>query len=95
MGASGAYAIFVRGSSMSPRYEHGEIVYIHPNRPIRDGGHVLVGYADGRILLRRLVSRDDNVIVLRRYSPARDERHAPSAFAFIHHVLSTNELVGF
>lgn len=84
----------MRGSSMSPRYENGEIVYLHPNRPIKEGGHVLAGYADGRIILRRLVSRGDNFVVLRRYNPLRDERHAPETFEFIHHVVSPNELVG-
>lgn len=94
-GAVGVYAIFVHGDSMAPRYEHGEVVYIHPDRPIRDGSYVLAGYGDNRILLRRLISRSDTVVVLQRLNPLRDERHAPESLTFMHHILSLNELVGF
>lgn len=94
VGSLGVYAIFVHGDSMAPRYEHGDIIYIHPDRPLREGGYVLAGYNDNRILLRRLVSRSATVIVLQRLNPLRDERHAPESFAFVHHVLSLNELVG-
>lgn len=95
IGAVGVYAIFMKGDSMAPRYEHGEIVYVHPDRPMRNGSYVLAGYPDNRILLRQLVSRTEAVVILRRFNPQRDERHPPESFAFMHHVLSLNELVGF
>lgn len=94
VGATGVYAVFARGESMSPKYDHGDIVYIHPDRPIMAGGYVLVGYKDSRVIIRRLISRGDSVVVLRRLNPLRDERHTPDSFEFIHHILSLNELVG-
>lgn len=30
MGVPGAFAVYLNGDSMAPRYEHGEILYVHP-----------------------------------------------------------------
>jgi phage repressor protein C with HTH and peptisase S24 domain len=38
----GAYALFVLGDSMEPRYRAGEVVYIHPGKPCRRGDYVVV-----------------------------------------------------
>ncbi|HWF65227.1 MAG TPA: S24 family peptidase [Rhizomicrobium sp.] len=41
-GAALAYAVYVVGSSMEPRYHGGELVYVHPGRPVDVGAYVLV-----------------------------------------------------
>jgi transcriptional regulator with XRE-family HTH domain len=38
----GAFAVYVRGRSMEPRYYEGEVVYLHPGRPPNIGDFVLV-----------------------------------------------------
>ena len=37
-----AYALYVSGESMEPRYFAGEVVYVHPTRPPARGDHVVV-----------------------------------------------------
>lgn len=37
-----AYALIVTGTSMEPRYYSGEVVFIHPHRPVRGGDHVVL-----------------------------------------------------
>ncbi len=41
-GVFGAYALYVYSSSMSPRYEPGEMVWVHPRLPIVQGDYVVV-----------------------------------------------------
>jgi phage repressor protein C with HTH and peptisase S24 domain len=41
-GVLGAYAMYVYSSSMSPRYEPGEMVWVHPHLPIAQGDYVVV-----------------------------------------------------
>lgn len=37
-----AYAVYVDGESMSPRYRPGETVWVHPSKPARRGDDVIV-----------------------------------------------------
>ena len=41
-GAAQAYAVYVTGSSMEPRYFPGELVHVHPGKPVSIGDFVLV-----------------------------------------------------
>ena len=41
--ARGAFAIYVQGESMAPRYEEGELVFVHPGRPARPDFAVTYG----------------------------------------------------
>lgn len=36
------YAVYVSGSSMEPRFEPGETLWVHPRRPARRGAYVVV-----------------------------------------------------
>lgn len=38
----GAYAIFVSGDSMVPRFKPGETVFVHPSKPPRHGADVVI-----------------------------------------------------
>jgi len=46
-GARNAYAVYVQGDSMSPRFEAGWLLHVNPNRPVRRGDNV-TGMAVGR-----------------------------------------------
>ncbi len=76
-GAARAYAVFAQGTSMEPRYHAGEIVYIHPDKPVTPGCYVLVQLVpkeDGsppRAVLKRLVRRTGNKVVLQQFEPAK------------------------
>lgn len=37
-----AYAVYVQGESMSPRFEAGWLLHVNPNRPVRKGDSVVV-----------------------------------------------------
>jgi SOS-response transcriptional repressor LexA len=64
-----AYALYVTGESMEPRYFAGEIVYINPHRPPSPGDFVVLELRDGRGMVKRLVRRTADAVVLAQYNP--------------------------
>lgn len=96
-GASQAYAVFVMGTSMEPRYHPGELVYIHPGKPITVGSYVLVQLhpeSDGeapKAVLKRLSRRSGNKIVLEQFSPARSFTLAMADVVSVHRVVGSGE----
>jgi phage repressor protein C with HTH and peptisase S24 domain len=72
------FCLRVRGDSMSPKYEEGDLVYVSPNRPTKSGDDVLVemkpkipGEA-GNAYIKRLVSKTPTKLVLRQFNPANE-----------------------
>lgn len=53
----GAFLVPVRDLDMLPKFNPGEFVLIEPREPIDVEDDVLVRFTDGRLLLRRLISR--------------------------------------
>ena len=98
--AKAVYAIFVVGSSMSPRYEEGELVYVNPGRPPAIGDYVVVQLADrddgspGVALIKRLTKRTGVSLTLSQFNPAKDIQIPLSDVKAMHHVMTTNELLG-
>lgn len=71
MSVDNAYALYVTGSSMEPRYFDDEILYVNPNRPVGIGSFVVVQLRDGRAMVKRLVRQDSNRVVLEQYNPPK------------------------
>lgn len=94
VGVPQAYAIYVYGTSMEPRYFPGELLYVHPGRPVHPGCFVLVQLKprkEGevpRAFLKRLVRQTQTKLILEQFNPARqfDVKLAD--------VLSTHRIVG-
>lgn len=76
-GVSSAYAVYVDGDSMSPRYMPGELVYVNPSRPAKFGEDVIVQVRnegdDAELPPRGYIKRFDryagNKLVLSQYNP--------------------------
>ncbi|MEP7355319.1 MAG: helix-turn-helix domain-containing protein [Acidobacteriota bacterium] len=73
-GVGNAYAVYVIGTSMEPRYHPGEVVYIHPDKPLIVGGYVLVQRRGKKgeppaAVLKRLAKRSGTKVVLEQYNP--------------------------
>lgn len=98
-GAANVYALYVSGDSMLPRYEPGELIFVHPDRPARNGDAVVIQCKNGEHLpidatLGTLVKRNDGEVFIEKLNPSAvitfklDNVHA------IHKVLTTNDLFG-
>ena len=65
-----AYALYVTGESMEPRYFTGELLYVDPNRPVYPGCFVIIELRDSRAMIKRLVRQNSDRIVVEQYNPA-------------------------
>lgn len=73
---AGAYAVYIDGESMYPRFKAGETVWVHPGKPARRGDDVIVQLKpiedDGSPpwgYVKEYVGRQGNNLVLRQYNP--------------------------
>jgi len=71
-----AYAVLITGTSMEPRYEAGEKVYVHPKAPLmRDKDVILCSDPHGgdfRASIKRLVRWTESQWYVRQYNPAKE-----------------------
>ena len=98
------YALYIRGYSMEPRYEEGELIYVDPRRPPSIGDHVVVQLRDGNghdgedrvvmAVIKRLVRRTASGIELEQYNPRMTFRLPIEAIAHVHRVVPLGEIVG-
>lgn len=97
MGVEKGYAVFVVGDSMEPRYHPGELVYIHPGKPVTPGCYVLVQMQpkhDGeapRAFLKRLVRRNGSKVMVEQFQPAKQFNLKPDEIVSMHRVVGSGE----
>ena len=68
-GVRSAYAIYMLGDSMQPRYEPGWLLHVNPFKPPTRGRDVVV-YKEGQaVLIKQFVGWEGDVLVLRQLNP--------------------------
>lgn len=94
------YALYVVGTSMSPAYRPGDLVYVHPSKPPAVGCDVIIQIkpkrdGDGpRCYLKRLVRRTADKVICEQFSPAEQVTYALAEILSVHRVLTLAELAG-
>jgi phage repressor protein C with HTH and peptisase S24 domain len=97
MGAPKAYAVYIVGDSMEPRYYSGELAHIHPGKPVTIGAFVLVQMRpehDGdtpKAVVKRLIKRSATKLVLEQYNPAKKFELKLDDVVSIHRVVGSGE----
>jgi len=92
----GAYAVFVSGESMAPRFFPGETVYVHPNYPPRRGSDVVVQLkpeVEGdppEGFIKKFVSRNGDFLVLEQYNPPQTIRIPADRVVSVHVIMGTS-----
>ncbi|MGJ8529843.1 XRE family transcriptional regulator [Maritalea sp.] len=96
--AKGVYALYVEGDSMSPKYDAGDLVFIHPHLPPRIGDIVVVheqnGHEKTMAFIKRLTRRTAEWIETEQYNPPATVKFKNSEGIKIHKVLQTGDLFG-
>jgi phage repressor protein C with HTH and peptisase S24 domain len=99
-GAIQAYAVYVVGSSMEPRYYAGELVHIHPGKPVTTGAFVLVqvrpeteGEAP-RAFMKRLVRRTATKVTFEQFNPPKELDIKASDILSMHRIVGSAESGG-
>jgi len=102
--AVGVYAIYITGTSMEPRHDPGDLVYVDPRRPPAPGDDVVVQLRDGDghdgddqvvgAIIKRLVRRTAGGIELQQYNPPLTFTLPHAQIRAIHRAVRTVELMG-
>jgi hypothetical protein len=68
-GVRAAYAIYMVGDSMEPRYEAGWLLHINPFKPPVKGRDVVVYKQNDAVLIKQFVGWEGDTLVLRQLNP--------------------------
>lgn len=72
VGVEDAFAIYIMGDSMVPRYKSGEIGYVNPHKPPMAGDDVLIEFEDGTGVVKELVRITRSKVVAKQHNPKRE-----------------------
>lgn len=75
LGVRDAYALYVEGESMSPRFEPGDPIFVHPHRKAQPGDYIVIQEPDGsdeerRAFIKRLVKVTGTTLRVQQFNPA-------------------------
>jgi phage repressor protein C with HTH and peptisase S24 domain len=73
-GVRGAYAIYMVGDSMEPRYEQGWLLHVNPFKPPTRGRDVVVYKKGDAVLIKQFVRWEGDALVLRQLNPGEELR---------------------
>lgn len=99
-GAREAFAMYVCGTSMYPRWDEGDLIYINPRRPTPVGSFVMVVFRlaaendERRAMVKKLVRRSGGKVVLEQFNPPKHLELEVNLVEHIWHVLEHREIMG-
>ncbi len=99
LGAKDVYALYVEGESMVPKFEPGDLVFVHPHRRPRPGDYVVIQEPDTdngepRGFLKRLIAFAGSKIRTQQFNPAARIEFLNRPGTIVHKVMSDAELYG-
>jgi SOS-response transcriptional repressor LexA len=99
-GVTQGYALYVGNSTMEPRFFPGELVYVHPGKPVTPKAFVLVqlkGEKEAgptRAAIRRLIKRTATKVTIEQINPPRELELKASDVASMHRIVGSAESSG-
>lgn len=98
--AKNAFALYVVGTSMSPRYDEGDLIFVHPGRPPVAGCDVVVELHSlddrgrNKALLKTYRGKTPTLLLLSQLNPLSEFDIPLDQVKQVLRVLRTNELLG-
>jgi phage repressor protein C with HTH and peptisase S24 domain len=68
-GVREAYAIYMVGDSMEPRYEQSWLLHVNPFKPPKRGRDVVVYKQGNVVLIKQFVGWEGDTLILRQFNP--------------------------
>lgn len=93
-GVRAAYAIYMLGDSMSPRYEPGWLLHVNPFKPARAGRDVVVEKTDKSVLIKTLGRRAGGKVTLHSVNSEFPDLHIPETEISHIHVITGSDQDG-
>lgn len=91
VGNPSAFAVWVSGKSMEPRFRPGELLFVNPSKPLSENCFVLVCLRDGNAYVKELIQQNDKYLHLRQYNPNHDIEIAQNKVSAIYRVVGSSE----
>lgn len=100
LGVRDAYALYVEGDSMWPKFEPGDPIFVHPHRKAKPGDYIVIQEPDGsdderRAYVKRLVKIAGNVLRVEQFNPRATIDFVISDGLVWHKVLTDADLWSF
>ncbi|MGD9614218.1 MAG: helix-turn-helix transcriptional regulator [Alphaproteobacteria bacterium] len=73
-GVRDAYAIYMIGDSMEPRYEQGWLLHVNPFKPPIRGRDIVLYKTNDAVLIKQFVRWDSEALILRQLNPPLELR---------------------
>ena len=86
-----AYAIYMVGESMYPRFRPGQILHVNPFKPPQPGTGVVVTLKSGAVLIKEFVRHGAKTLSLCQYNPAEDLAYPQNEIEALHTVVGLEE----
>lgn|SRR5262245_51632389 len=91
-----AYALYIQGTTMEPRYYAGDLVFVHPHRPYREHNSVVVqiqvnGEDQPHGYILQFVGETPSTITLRQLNPTRKFQFQRSRVISVHRIVGSME----
>ena len=90
-GVRAAYAIYMVGDGMQPRYEQGWLLHVNPYKPPIRGRDVIVHKKDKTVMIKQFVGWEGDVLVLRQLNPAQELRVPREEIAECHLIVGVDQ----
>lgn len=99
VGAPGVYALYVEGESMSPRFEPGDLVFVHPHRKPLGGDYVVIQEPDSnngepRAFIKRLIRITPSTVKTQQFNPEAVIEFVIRPGLTVHKVMTDADLYG-
>jgi transcriptional regulator with XRE-family HTH domain len=80
---AGAFAMIIPDARLEPRFAAGEVVYIHPNRPVIPGAFVVGRYRDrsGTVVIGRIIDVRSDLLQLKCKNLCREAYRPDEQFS--------------
>ena len=90
-GVRAAYAIYMVGDSMEPRYEPGWLLHVNPFKPPTRGRDVVVYKQGQAVLIKQFVGWEGDTLVLRQLNPPDNLRIPRAEVQECHLIVGTDQ----
>lgn len=85
-GVADAFAMYVVGSSMEPRFRRGDLLFIHPGRPPNRGDEVVIAFPDNTGLVKIYLGMKGATLEFQQLKPKRTLRFRQDEIVGIYYV---------
>jgi phage repressor protein C with HTH and peptisase S24 domain len=90
-GVRDAYAIYMIGDSMEPRYEQGWLLHVNPFKPPTRGRDVVVYKTGQAVLIKQFVGWQGDHLILRQLNPDETLRIARTEIVECHLIVGVDQ----